>query len=316
MKQVSRQQQWTLPAVDNPIDSSDDLQLLCRPRWKRGTSMTDGPHNSVMVVEQIGPVERITLNRPEKRNALSFELQEQLVAEIRRAERSDDIRCIVIRGAGPSFCSGYDITPNSVDSHRAPITVEEDVALVRDIADRWAQIWNCRVPVIAQVHGYCVAGGTDLALHCDMVIVADDALIGFPPVRAQGGPPTQMWVYHAGPQWSKRLLLTGDLVTGSKAAEIGLALESVPATELDEHVMALAQRVASIGKGLLAHNKRIVNLGVELMGRSRMQVLAGIHDALGHLAPEAAEFNTLIRMEGVRAAVTARDAAFKQDPRR
>ncbi len=273
--------------------------------------MSDSQEYSTIRVEHIGRVERITLNRPEKRNALSCQLQEELVAGIRSAERSDDIRCIIIRGAGPSFCAGYDITPRSADSHRAPMTVEEDVALLRDIADRWAQIWNCRVPVIAQVHGYCVAGGTDLALHCDMVIAAEDALIGFPPVRAQGGPPTHMWVYNAGPQWTKRLLLSGDFISGKKAAEVGLVLEAVPPDELDDHVMTLATRIACIGKGLLAHNKRIVNLGVELMGRSQLQVLAGIHDALGHLAQESAEFAERLRNEGVRAAVAERDAAFQ-----
>jgi enoyl-CoA hydratase len=273
-------------------------------------SMSEGPEYSTIRIEQIGYVERITLNRPEKRNAMSFELQEELVGEIMAAERSNDVRCIIIRGAGPSFCTGYDITPGSPDSYRAPLTVEEDVALLRDIADRWARIWNCRIPVIAQVHGYCVAGGTDLALHCDLVIAAEDAQIGFPPVRSQGGPPTHMWLYNAGPQWTKRLLLTGDLISGTKAVEVGLVLEAVPADQLDDHVLSLATRISAIGKGLLAHNKRIVNLGVELMGRSQLQVMAGIHDALGHLAPEAAEFNQELHNKGVRAAVAERDAAF------
>jgi enoyl-CoA hydratase len=273
--------------------------------------MSDTERSTTVIVERIGRVLRITLNRPEKRNALSFELQEALVEEVRSAERSSDLRCIIIRGAGPSFCSGHDITPRGPDTSRAPMTVEEDVALVRDIADRWGQIWNCRIPVIAQVHGYCIAGGTDLALHCDMVIAAEDAQIGFPPVRAQGGPPTHMWVYNAGPQWTKRLLLTGDLISGKKAAEVGIVLEAVPAEQLDDHVLALATRIAAIGKGLLAHNKRIVNLGVELMGRSQLQVLAGIHDALGHLAPEAAEFNERSRNEGLQTAVAERDAPFQ-----
>ena len=273
--------------------------------------MAENAEYSTILTERIGMVERITLDRPEKRNALSLELQNELIAAVGAAESSDEVRCIVIRGAGPSFCAGYDMTPRRGDPNRAPMTVEEDVAGLRDIADRWAKIWNCRIPVIAQVHGFCVAGGTDLAQHCDLVIAAEDAQIGFPPVRSQGGPPTHMWVYNVGPQWSKRLLLTGDLITGAKAAEIGFALESVPADALDAHVLALAGRIALIGKGLLAHNKRIVNLGLELMGRSQMQVLAGIHDALGHLAPEAAVFNEQLRREGVRAAVAARDEPFQ-----
>lgn len=261
-------------------------------------------------VERIGLVERITLNRPDKRNALSFQLQDELIDAVQTAERSGEVRVIVIRGAGPSFCAGYDINPNNADQYAAPTTVEEDVALCIEIGNRWGKIWNCRIPVIAQVHGYCVAGGTDLALHCDMVIAADDAKLGFPPVRAQGGPPTHMWVYHAGPQWSKRLLLTGDTISGTDAARIGLALESVPADQLDQHVMDLAGRVASCGHDVLVHNKRIVNLGIELMGRSQMQVLGAIHDVLGHLTPEATEFNQRLREKGVKGAVAGRDAAF------
>ncbi len=276
--------------------------------------MTDvAQQYETILTERIGKVERITLNRPEKRNAMSFTLQRELVAAVHAAEYDKDVRCIVIRGAGSSFCAGYDLG-GSIDElpyGGGPLSVEEDVDLCMSFGEKWGQLWNCRVPVIAQVHGYCVAGGTDLALHCDMVIAADDALFGFPPVRSQGGPPTHMWLYNAGPQWSKRILLTGDKIPGTKAAEIGLVLESVPADELDDHVMALATRISYIGHDLLAHNKRIVNLGVELMGRSTMQTLAAIHDVLGHNAPEAAEFGARLRSEGVRAAVAERDAPFK-----
>ncbi|GAA0998095.1 crotonase/enoyl-CoA hydratase family protein [Acrocarpospora macrocephala] len=266
-----------------------------------------------LVIERIGKVRRLTLNRPERRNALSPQLQDELVDAVRVAQLDKDIRAIIIRGAGPSFCAGYDINPNKAGQGREyapPMTVEEDVALCLTFGEKWGKLWNCRVPVIAQVHGYCVAGGTDLALHCDMVIAADDAKLGFPPVRSQGGPPTHMWVYHAGPQWSKRLLLTGDTISGAKAAEIGLVLESVPAEQLDDHVLALATRMSHIGHDLLVHNKRIVNLGVELMGRGTMQAIAAIHDVLGHNAPEAAEFNGRLRQDGVRAAVKERDALF------
>jgi enoyl-CoA hydratase len=273
----------------------------------------DAGQYETIIVERIGRVERITLNRPEKRNALSQLLQWELLAAVHAAEYDKDVRVIVIRGAGPSFCAGYDLgggDRNELPYGDGPLTVEEDVDLCMSFGEKWGRLWNCRIPVIAQVHGYCVAGGTDLALHCDMVIAADDALFGFPPVRSQGGPPTHMWVYNAGPQWSKRILLTGDKVRGDKAAEIGLVLESVPADELDEHVMALATRMSHIGHDLLAHNKRIVNLGLELMGRSTMQTLAAIHDVLGHNAPETAIFNDRLRTEGVRAAVAERDAPF------
>ena len=106
--------------------------------------------------------------------------------------------------------------------------IEADVTAMIGLGAGWARVWNCRIPVIAQVHGNCLAGGTDLALHCDIVIAADDARIGFPPVRSMGVPPTNMWLYHLGPQWTKRLLFTGDTVTGAEAASIGLVLEAVP----------------------------------------------------------------------------------------
>lgn len=264
-----------------------------------------------IVTERIGGVERITLNRPEKRNALSLTLQEELIEAVLAVQRDKDVRVIIIRGAGPSFCSGYDISPDqSGRRYTAPTTVEEDVALCISFGDRWRQLLHARIPVIAQVHGYCVAGGTDLALHCDLVIAADDAQFGFPPVRSQGGPPTHMWLYHLGPQWSKRLLLTGDTVSGAKAVEIGLALESVPAAELDDHVLALATKMSMIGHDLLVHNKRIVNLGLELMGRGVMQTLAAIHDVLGHNTAEAVEFSAQVRSSGVRAAVATRDRGF------
>lgn len=272
--------------------------------------MSDDSYSTILT-EQIGRVQRITLNRPGKRNALSIEMQDEIVDAVRAAERSPETRAIIIRGAGPSFCAGGDMSWRTTDVEPPPMTLDEDIASLRDIRDRWVRLWDCQIPVIAQIHGYCVGVGTDLALHCDLLIAADDAQIGFPPVRAQGGPPTHMWVYQAGPQWSKRLLLTGDLVSGAKAAEIGLVLESVPASDLDDHVLTLATRMAAIGRGLLTHNKSIVNLGIELMGRSQLQVMAAIHDAMAHQAPEAAEFHRVARAEGVRAAIDARDAPFK-----
>jgi enoyl-CoA hydratase len=153
-----------------------------------------------VLVERIGLVERITLNRPEKLNALNTLLQDELIDPVHAAERSNEVRVIVIRGAGRAFCAGYDINPGREEAATVrPKTFEQDVALTISYGQRWANLWNCRIPVIAQVHGWCIAGGSDIALHCDMVIAADDAKIGFPPVRAQGAPPTHMWLYHLGP---------------------------------------------------------------------------------------------------------------------
>ncbi len=174
----------------------------------------------------------------------------------------------------------------------------------------WGRIWDCPIPVIAQVHGNCLAGGTDLALHCDVVVAADDARIGFPPVRSMGVPPTNMWIYNLGPQLTKLLLLTGDTVSGLEAKDIGLVVATAPANELDQVVLDLASRMALIGRDLLIGNKRVVNMGVELMGRSQLQKFAAMSDAVGHRAPEAAAFSARIREIGLRQAVRERDDAF------
>jgi enoyl-CoA hydratase len=184
-----------------------------------------------------------------------------------------------------------------------------------DLASGWAQVWECPIPVIAQVQGNCLAGGTDLALHCDLVVTADDARIGFPPVRSMGVPPTNMWLYNLGPQWTKRLLLTGDTVTGKEAQAIGLVVDSVPAGKLDQVVLDLASRMALIGRDLLIANKRVVNMGVELMGRSQLQKFAALNDAIGHRAPEALAFTERIGELGLGHAVRERDRAFEPPPK-
>ncbi len=181
-----------------------------------------------------------------------------------------------------------------------------------DLASGWAHIWDCPIPVIAAVQGNCLAGGTDLALHCDLVIAAEDAKIGFPPVRSMGVPPTNMWLYNLGPQWTKRLLLTGDTISGTQAKELGLVVDTVPAAELEQAALALATRMALIGRNLLIANKRVVNMGVELMGRSALQRFAALNDALGHQSPEALAFSQRISEVGLRNAVRDRDAAFEQ----
>jgi enoyl-CoA hydratase len=160
------------------------------------------------------------------------------------------------------------------------------------------------------VHGTCIGIGTELAWFCDIVMVADDARIGFPPVRDLGTPPGSMWLYHCGPQWAKRLLLTGDSITGADAAEVGLALKSFPAAELDAEVMRLADRMGLVDPHLLSANKRMVNLGLELMGARTLQRIGAEIDARGHLAPKARAFRETMRSHGVKHAFQQRDAAF------
>ena len=265
-----------------------------------------------LLYEQVGRVARITLNRPEKLNALSVDLHTELLQAARQAQDDPSIHAVIIRGAGRAFCAGYDITPTPERaSTQAARTIRQDISRMEDTVGRWQQLWNLRIPTIAQVHGHCVAGGTDLALHCDMIVVAEDARIGFTPVRAMGAPPTHMWLYSVGPQWAKRLLLTGDLIDGRTARAIGWAIEAVPAEQLEESALRLARRISHIGKDLLTANKQIVNKGLELMGRSLLQQIALEHDAIAHLAPEALEFNRIAQEQGLRAALEWRDGPFR-----
>lgn len=263
--------------------------------------------------EQIGRVARITLDRPEKLNALSSDLQDEIVAAAKTAEADPDVHAVLIRGRGRAFSAGYDITPTvEAGERRATRTIRTDINRMEEMVAHWNAIYNLRIPVVAQVHGYCVAGGTDLALHCDMVVVAEDAKIGFTPVRAMGTPPTHMWIYSVGPQWAKRMLLTGDLIDGKKACDIGWAIEAVPADQLDDHALALATRMSHIGKDLLTANKYIVNKAMELMGRTLLQQIALEHDAIAHLAPEALEFGRMSQEEGLKAALAWRDGPFEK----
>jgi enoyl-CoA hydratase len=258
----------------------------------------------------------ITLNRPEKRNALSEPLQEELNARLWDADEDNRVHAVVIRAAGPDLCSGYDLQkydqpiPGQVDHRRGRAKFDDD-AWHQERAQRLRMaLFDMHKPVIAQVHGRCLAGGTDLALLCDMVICAEDALFGFPPARSQGSLPSHMWLYLVGPQWAKRLLLTGDSIRGDDAMKIGLALKAVPADGLDAEVEALAARLALIDADLLSANKRIVNLGLELMGARTIQRMAAEMDARGHLAASRSQFNETVRMQGLKEAVRQRDEPF------
>ncbi len=282
-----------------------------------------------VVVERLDAVRRLTLDRPDQHNPLTPRLIRELLAAVADAAADPAARVVVIRGAGRSFSSGYGVLPEDVDpaatgvgdtagdgagdgaGERAPRRgIEGDVTSMLELAAGWATVWDCPIPVLAQVHGNCLAGGTDLALHCDLLIAAEDARIGFPPVRSMGVPPTNMWLYHLGPQWTKRLLFTGDTISGTEAAAIGLAQAAVPAHELDDQVLSLASRIAFIGRDLLVANKRVVNQGVELMGRSQLQRFAALNDAVAHRSPEARAFTARAAEIGLRDAVRERDARF------
>lgn len=255
----------------------------------------------------------ITLNRPEKRNALSAQLLRELNAALLEADEYNPVHCVVLRGAGPHFCAGADL--NEYSSGRGPEyrgrqEIDDDIWRLEYGQRLRIQLFDMHKPVIAQVHGTCIGIGTELAWFCDMVIAADDARIGFPPVRDLGTPPGSMWLYHCGPQWAKRLLLTGDSLSGADAAKIGLALKSYPAAELETEVMRLADRMGLVDPHLLSANKRLVNLGLELMGARTLQRIGAEIDARGHNAPMAREFRATMKEHGVKHAFQKRDAAF------
>jgi enoyl-CoA hydratase len=189
-------------------------------------------------------------------------------------------------------------------------SIDDDIWSLERSNRRIRALWEMHKPSIAQVHGHCLAGGTDLALACDLVIAADDASIGFPPARNLGALPNNLWVYHCGPQWAKRLQLTGDTVSGADAAKIGLVLKAVPPALLEAEVEGLADRLAWIDPDLLAANKRIVNLAMELMGAQVLQRLAAENDARGHRAPGTQEYFRAVKEKGLRGAFEERDARF------
>lgn len=270
-----------------------------------------------LLVESADGVVTLTLHRPEVRNAISGSLAVAVADAVEAAAANESARVVVIRGGGTGFSAGYDLTAaygggtGGGNNGASPATgVAADARRLAWITGQWERVWHCPLPVVAQVHGHCLAGGTDLALHCDLVVVAADARIGYPPVRSLGVPPAHMWLYHLGPQWTKRLLYTGDTITGRLAAEIGFALTAVEPADLDTTVAALARRIAASGRDMLMANKAVVNHGVELMGRSQLQTLARLRDALAHQAPEARAFAELVAAEGLKAAVRRRDEPF------
>lgn len=256
-------------------------------------------------------IAKVTLNRPEKLNAMSTQLREELTDALTQADEDDDVHVVVLSGNGRAFCAGYDLTPRAPSATDKPLRIRQDIKGLRKTQERWNHLLNLSKPVIARVHGYCLAGGTDLALHCDFIIAADDATFGFPAVRAQGSPPTHMWTYLVGPQWAKYMVMTGNSIDGKTAERIGLILKSVPEAELDEAVAELASTFTKIHIDLLAANKGIVNRALDLMGRHQLEQIAAEFDAVGHTAPPAEDFRRNRLTMGLKSALELRDGPFK-----
>ncbi len=264
---------------------------------------------------------RITLNRPEKLNALTLKLMKELNEALWEADNDTNVHCVILRGAGRAFSAGYDLTGADRDvpvsrvqspekRYRGGTSVDDDAWQLERAQRLRMALFDMHKPSIAQLHGYCLAGGTDVALLCDMVVAADDTLIGFPPARDLGALPNNMWVYNVGPQWAKRLTLTGDMITGAEAQDIGLVMKAVPKEHLEAEVEQLADRLAMIDPDLLSANKRIVNLGLELMGARTLQRLAAENDVRGHNSAAAKGFGERVRERGLHGALRDRDGKF------
>jgi enoyl-CoA hydratase len=253
-------------------------------------------------------VRRLTLNRPEKRNALSHRLRGELFTALRAADADRGIHAVIIRGAGSCFSAGYDLSQDPTESHPWPLS-PADGAWARHVLQGWFEMWDMATPIIAQVHGYCLAGGTELATACDLVYVAEDAQIGYPPVRLMSSPDMAWQPWLLGLRRAMEAMLTGDSMTGLEAVASGFANRAFPAAELDEAVVRMALRVANVPPDLQALNKRVVHRAMEAMGiRDGLRATAELN-ALGFHQRSSRQYFARLR-EGLTAALDERDRAF------
>jgi enoyl-CoA hydratase len=268
---------------------------------------------TTVIVEKGGAVATLTLNRPERLNTITPELLADLHAALDDALADDAVRVLRLRGAGRAFCAGYDIGWGAewMGEQEAgrPWDPMADLRGIGRYVDAYRRLWTLPKPVVAQVHGFCVGGGTDLALCSDLIVCAEDCRIGYPPARVWGSPTTAMWTYRLGLERSKRLLLTGDALDGRRAAEWGLASEAVPEAELDSAALALAERVARLPANQLHMMKLLVNTTFEQMGLQTTQLLGTLLDGAARHTPEGTAFSERA-LRDVRGAVRERDEPF------
>jgi enoyl-CoA hydratase len=261
-----------------------------------------------------GRIARITLNRPEKLNAINDAMPRELREAVAAANADDAVHVIVLAGAGRAFCAGYDLElyaerPRPVPySQGLPWDPMVDYAGMSENTACFMSLWRSFKPVICKVHGYAVAGGSDIALCADLVVMAEDARIGYPPARVWGCPTTAMWVYRLGAERAKRMLLTGDLITGVEAARMGLVTEAVPAAELDATVERWAQRMAGVPRNQLMMQKLMINQAYDNMGLHTTQMLATLLDGITRHSPEGFAFKTRCEQVGFKQAVRERDS--------
>ena len=262
---------------------------------------------ALILIDEPSPnVRRLTLNRPAKRNALSNALRGELFAALEAADRDSEVRVIVIRGAGSCFSSGYDLAGVG----RLPFhTAGAQGQWARHVVEGCFRMWDQAKPIIAQVHGWCLAGGSELAFACDLVYVAEDAQIGYPAVRTMSPPDNQYHAWIMGMRAAMELMLTGDSISGLEAVRLGFANRAWPEDQLEAETLAMAGRIAKVDPELAQLNKRLVHRQMEAMGmRAGLRAGTDLHALGWHTAASRAYMGKM--REGVKAALNARDETF------
>jgi enoyl-CoA hydratase len=270
---------------------------------------------TVLLEEDVGPVRRLTLNRPDVLNALSTELVEALSGALARVATEDGVRVVVLRGAGRAFCAGYDLKEEAQQhaEHGAPDVAGWHAELTESVA-RMLELFDHPKPVIAQVHGYCLAGGCDLMMMCDLAVASDDALFGEPEIRFGSGVVTMVMPWLIGARKAKELLLTGeDRIPADEAFRIGLVNRMVPRERLEEETQALANAIAVLDPVAISLTKRSINRAWEGAGfRDALMANVDLDAAIESAeVPERVEFNRIRQRNGLKAAIAWRDSRFR-----
>jgi enoyl-CoA hydratase len=265
--------------------------------------------------ESADRIARITLNRPQRGNGITSNLLGELVESVERADLDGAVHVLLLSGNGKGFCGGYDLVESAevqLANHNPaePWDPMLDYSFMSRNVRTFMSLFHCTKPVLCKVHGFCVAGGTDMALCSDLLVVAADAKIGYPPARVWGSPTTSMWAYRLGPQRAKRLLFTGDSLTGAEAFEWGLAIEAPPPDQLDLRAQSLAQRIARVPVNQLQMMKLLVNQSLYAQGLHGTQVLGTLLDGMARHTKEGYAFQARAAHAGFKQAVRERDEPF------
>jgi len=260
-------------------------------------------------------VARLLLNRPERLNAINDDMPGEIRAAVEWADADETVHAIIVEGAGKGFCGGYDLVGYAESDEDHPCQQERDpwdpmvdYAHMKQNTENFMALWRSRKPTIAKVHGAAAAGGSDIALCCDLLVMAEDARIGYMPTRVWGCPTTAMWTYRLGPARAKQMMFTGDLISGKQAADWGLANLAVPADELDAAALKLATRIASVPSSHLAMHKLVVNQVMLNMGLEQSQTMATIFDGITRHNPEGLWFRRHAQAHGFKSAIEWRDS--------